>query len=1129
MEDMEATNEELSFSFDKDADDEAMRVARDKVRASHYLRAVQRAYDDGTEGTTVFGKIKVGSDGKPFALTVALPASLKAHVPLALAAPRLRADPHHTLTPLCDAIGDAMTTLVGAQKWKEYVDAAINSPAGRMLVELIDALSVMRGHDERAGPDTAATPEEDTQLFRENLKTEETLIRVVAGFIGLTGDTNRDVPMAPTAPSVAPRVFSAMRTNADLIAKYNDFSDADTDDKKSTSHSNFIHACYDALISALDAAKNDGYTGLAMETARRTAGDKFNDAGDMEQKITSVWGTLTNEPSVKNAHPTRRFFAYFVADIITVGIASPAVALLFTEKEQKIPILLTCIIMAVPAMRELVINGNIKALESVVSKSVSWLDFKASLDDVARIMKPLYDTHYGATAFGVTTTITALISASTTYYFAEAVSAAGTGDPILGAIYYFAMILAGALLNGYLHAWLEVGISLAIHVAGRVDFLSARMKTVLVRLLGAALNVVFIPWLIRDRFSMTGAEYAWSTAAMANEAGDATLTGIGMCTAWLRRMVVKEAAVTTDASKLFVSPLAAKLINICATLIPGGAIVGAPIAAFLGPGWADFLTTNLSVVRDSIKGYEELLPRLSSLVPTASDNSATLIPGGAIEGYKELLPRLSSLIPTASDNYKFLVSGVTKTLPGLSNALSDIDLRKFISVEETSVRNIYTIEQSNVCPSVGKDGIPFKYLLRSLVDAISKIAADIPGLVSKGDNDSPDTINKIVCFLASLNSEDMLKVLAWTKDPIRRTAAGFAQSLFSNNTTASDGFNEGMRVGSLVVHSWSQATSNNTALAGIGPDVNKNVLVLLAAKVAASLPSIDKAGEYLPIGDESNYLSMLGASIAAAKEVKGLLNLGGTSVANYAGQAVGLASGMFASVFGVAIATKERTVDAWEAYKTFTLLQSGFPYLRTGWKMIFGSTSGKTHRVNPKHVLDSKGHTGADNRAVARGIAAYADTPLPIRSSKLRPIPVPTTTTGKITATDRFVATDRSVEDAIAMLFDLLPFPVELTDARITEIRRDGPDQRLIEQMDAALRAMATGDPASLPPPMADRAIIAYILDGDDALTDAVAFGLGVRREHAAEALGITIDASLLYGIMLSAPLLVAMMEAEVQ
>jgi hypothetical protein len=68
---------------------------------------------------------------------------------------------------------------------------------------------------------------------------------------------------------------------------------------------------------------------------------------------------------------------------------------------------------------------------------------------------------------------------------------------------------------------------------------------------------------------------------------------------------------------------------------------------------------------------------------------------------------------------------------------------------------------------------------------------------------------------------------------------------------------------------------------------------------------------------------------------------------------------------------------------------------------------------------------------------------------------------------------------------------------------------------------MHTGLPKNLPHSMVDRATIAYTLDAYG-VADAIAIALGVQPEHAAEAIGITIDASILYGIILSTPVLMA-------
>ena len=56
---------------------------------------------------------------------------------------------------------------------------------------------------------------------------------------------------------------------------------------------------------------------------------------------------------------------------------------------------------------------------------------------------------------------------------------------------------------------------------------------------------------------------------------------------------------------------------------------------------------------------------------------------------------------------------------------------------------------------------------------------------------------------------------------------------------------------------------------------------------------------------------------------------------------------------------------------------------------------------------------------------------------------------------------------------------------------------------------------------MVSRAVIACVLDAPG-VTDAVAIALGVQSEYAAEALGIVIDVSILYGIILSTPILMA-------
>jgi hypothetical protein len=116
-------------------------------------------------------------------------------------------------------------------------------------------------------------------------------------------------------------------------------------------------------------------------------------------------------------------------------------------------------------------------------------------------------------------------------------------------------------------------------------------------------------------------------------------------------------------------------------------------------------------------------------------------------------------------------------------------------------------------------------------------------------------------------------------------------------------------------------------------------------------------------------------------------------------------------------------------------------------------------------------------------------------------------------------ATQDAVAAAIGILFDTLSIPAELTDARIAEIRRTGVDMGLLVQMNAALRDMQTGKPSVLPPPMVDRAIIAYVLEPAD-LTNAIAVMFGVRSENVVEAMGIAIDFLLLYGIFLSTPVL---------
>jgi hypothetical protein len=383
---------------------------------------------------------------------------------------------------------------------------------------------------------------------------------------------------------------------------------------------------------------------------------------------------------------------------------------------------------------------------------------------------------------------------------------------------------------------------------------------------------------------------------------------------------------------------------------------------------------------------------------------------------------------------------------------------------------------------------------------------------------------------ARASNQMIVAIADWSSLPVtNRTAFTLAQKLSistANEQTANQAVSnvlnavvaESIKVGAEAV--WKNAR-NITAITNAIPSFKdipeeKSILYMLALRIANAI-DVKKESCRLFRMDNSELekglcLEGLQSMKLAAEKVRDFLDINTGTLSEAASSATSVVKETASGTAKLFVPSAENLV--WLMEKVAVIQTFTPPLVRN---VATSAVSYGLWALMPRWKKPTGDHATKKTNGVREppSYPSFANVDFLAQTGKDAPVVRPTETPEPAGET----ATQDAVAAAIGVLLDTLPIPAELTDARIAEIRRAGVDMDLLVQMNAALRDMQTGKPSVLPPPMVDRAIIAYVLE-PAALTTAVAVAFGVRSENVVEAMGIAIDFLLLYGIFLSTPML---------